>query len=70
MTEEEEIRREIRRAYQCGVQEARASFASDLRMLADDFTSQVFELRQEVRQVLGLPPLAGPEGDRRDGTLQ
>jgi hypothetical protein len=48
MIDEAEFRAEIRRAYECGVQEARASFAADLRALADDMVHQVFELREEV----------------------
>lgn len=66
IVDEAEFHAELKRAYMEGVTELRAQFACDLRMLADDFTSQLFELRCEVRKALGLPPLAGP--DR--GTLQ
>ncbi|MFY9830970.1 MAG: hypothetical protein WAK69_20710 [Rhodoplanes sp.] len=68
IVEEEEFRHEIRRAFECGVEQAKASFAADLRQLADDMVEQIFQLRQEVRKALGLPPLAGP--DDRDATLQ
>ena len=67
IVEEDEFRAELKRAYQEGVTESRAAFASELRLLADDFTTQVFQLRQEVRRALKMPPLAGPD---RDGTLQ
>ena len=67
MTEEEarEVRAVTQEAYRQGVVEARAAFSSELRLLAD-FTEQVFQLRQEMRRALKLPPLAGPGR----GTLQ
>ena len=58
IVEEDEFKRELRRAYQEGVTESRAAFASELRLLADDFTEQIFQLRQELRRAIGLPPLA------------
>lgn len=63
MVDENEARRRARKAYECGVNEARAAFASELRFVIDDFTGQVFGLRQEVRRAIGLPPLAGSPGD-------
>lgn len=67
MIDEAEFRREIRRAYEAGVMEARAALFADLRALIDDTVSQIYGLRCELRRALNLPPAAGPD-DR--GTLQ
>lgn len=68
MIKDEEFHRELRRAYMEGVTESRAAFASERRLAVDDFTTQIFGLRQEIRRALKLPPLAEPGNN--EATLQ
>ena len=63
----EATRQAAREGYRQGVNDAKAQCAADLRQLADDFASQVFGLRQEIRHALGLPKLVSPD---EDATLQ
>lgn len=56
VTNEDAFRAELKRAYECGVTEARAAFSRDLRILADDFVTQLHELRCEIRKDRGTRP--------------
>jgi hypothetical protein len=56
---EEEYKRRAKVAYEMGVQEAKAESYADLRNLAGNFAVEVYNLRRELREALGLPPLCG-----------